>query len=266
MKPLKIVFILFAGLIIISSFDHYASPKRGNINFSRGENLTYRLHYGFINAGVADINIDPKLYKVNGKICYYMNVFGRSVGAFDFGMKIRDYFGAYIDTSSLLPAKSYRKLREGKYRYHEVVFYDQKNKKIDIDIEGKGKKKINLKHSKTLDIVSGYYYLRALPFEKYHKNDTISLHAFLEDEFYEFKIRYIGKEVLKTKFGKINTLVLSPIMPENSLFDGENSIRVWLSDDKNRIPIKASASMFLGAVELDLKSYRGVRYPLNVKK
>ena len=44
-------------------------------------------------------------------------------------------------------------------------------------------------------------------------------------------------------------------MPENSLFDGENSIRVWISDDINKVPLKIKANMFVGAVEVDIESF-----------
>ncbi len=83
----------------------------------------------------------------------------------------------------------------------------------------------------------------------------IELDAFFEDEVYDFKIRIVGREEVKTKLGKIRSIVISPIMPENSLFDGENSIRVWISDDINKVPLKIKANMFVGAVEVDIESF-----------
>ena len=60
---------------------------------------------------------------------------------------------------------------------------------------------------------------------------------------------------MKTKLGTIRAIVLSPIMPENGLFDGENSIKVWISDDQNKVPLKVKAQMFVGAVEVDIQAY-----------
>jgi hypothetical protein len=96
--------------------------------------------------------------------------------------------------------------------------------------------------------------------------DTIKLKAFFEDKLYDFKIKYLGKVKLNTKFGSIQSIKLTPIMPDNDLFDGENSIRVYLSDDKNKVPLKIQADMFVGAVEVDLKSYSGLRHTINFKK
>ncbi len=84
-------------------------------------------------------------------------------------------------------------------------------------------------------------------------------------EVYKMKIVYRGKARVKTKFGKVSAYVISPVMPKNKLFDGENSIRVWLSDDGNRIPLKIQADMFVGAVEVDLKGYKGLRNPTQLK-
>jgi hypothetical protein len=51
-------------------------------------------------------------------------------------------------------------------------------------------------------------------------------------------------------------------MPENSFFDGENAIRLWVSDDANRVPVKCSAELAVGSVDLDITKYQGTRAPL----
>ena len=46
---------------------------------------------------------------------------------------------------------------------------------------------------------------------------------------------------------------------------GPDAFGSWISDDKNRIPLKAEVAMFVGNVELDIKEHKGLRYPLNKK-
>ena len=106
------------------------------------------------------------------------------------------------------------------------------------------------------DLVSGYYYLRTLNFDKLKEGDILTIDAFFDDEIYDFQIRFLGRESVKTKLGQIKSIVLSPIMPENSLFDGENSVKVWISDDSNKVPLKIKAEMFVGAVEIDIVKYK----------
>jgi hypothetical protein len=78
------------------------------------------------------------------------------------------------------------------------------------------------------------------------------------------KVIYTGKETIQTSIGKIPCLRIRPVMPKNSLFDGENSILCWISDDKNRIPIRLQAKMFIGNTGLELIRFRGLRNPLKI--
>jgi hypothetical protein len=66
--------------------------------------------------------------------------------------------------------------------------------------------------------------------------------------------------------GRVRALVFRPVMPKNKLFDGENSVTAWFSDDKNRIPLKIDAEMFVGSAGVELTSYKGLRNPLNIVK
>src|SRR5690606_6434516 len=152
--------------------------------------------------------------------------------------KIRDNWGAYVDTAALLPHQGYRNIEEGRYRKYEIVDFDHTNdqaKMTWLDKETKKPKETKLfdTPNNILDMVSGYYYLRTLNFSRYKPGDVISIDAFFDEEVYDFKIRYTGKTKLKTAVGEINAILLTPVIPENKLFNGENAIQVWVSDDSN---------------------------------
>jgi hypothetical protein len=263
----KLIYVGF--LIIFSGFVKSGTVKKSGADmFRQGEKLEYRVHYGFINAGEATIQVHPELYKVNNKMCYKATCFGRSSGAFDLALKIRDTWGSYMDTSELLPQRSYRDITEGNYKLKEGVYFNHPKGIADAERERKGEK---TKYTYEVpfgvqDIVSGFFFLRKIDYNTLKVGDTIKMDAFFEDKLYDFQIKYLGKCKLNTKFGNISSIQLTPIMPGNDLFNGENSIRVWLSDDKNKIPLKIEADMFVGAVEIDLKSYQGLKNPINFKK
>ncbi len=229
--------------------------------FTKGEYLQYRLHYGVISAGEAEITVDPKLYKVNDRICYHTNVNGYTTGTFDLFLRIRDKFGAYIDTSAIVPQKGYRFIQEGNFKMRDITRYDHVNNLAYPDVEGKEKKTYKIPDN-VQELVSGYYYLRTIDYNKMQIGDTIKMNAFYEDSTYKFNLKYLGKTNISTKIGKFKAILLSPIMPENRLFKGENSIKFYISDDKNRIPLKVKAEMFVGAVEVDIKDYKGTRHPI----
>ncbi|TRX56232.1 DUF3108 domain-containing protein [Fulvivirga sp. M361] len=262
MKTVRSVIALFILLVFVSGDEirnGYRSVK--NRSFQSGEVLTYKVHYGFISAATAELTISDKLYRLNDRKCYKIEVMGRSVGMFDLFLRIRDTWGTYLDTSAIITHKFYRKIEEGKYRKNEVVEFDHEShmaysKSFD-------NRKQQWKPTKTFevpdnvqDLVSAYYYIRTLNFKELKEGEIISIDTFFDEELYDFSIKFVGREVVKTKLGKIRSLVLSPIMPENSLFDGENAIRFWISDDVNKVPLKVKAELLVGAVEIDIQSFK----------
>ena len=76
------------------------------------------------------------------------------------------------------------------------------------------------------------------------------------------KVRYQGKDEIKTKFGRIKVLKLNPIMPNNKFFKGENSINIWVSDDVNKVPVKVKVDLWIGSLDMDIKSYKGLQSEL----
>lgn len=247
--------------LLLFGFRQDTPADTGNrLVFGTGEVITYRVHYGFINAAEARMEISNDIHYISGRPCMKIDIYGNSTGMFDLFTRIRDNWGTYLDTAHIRPMRFYRKLEEGRYRKNEIVNFDH-GKRIAVTHEysfkqGQWKPPVsNEIPLNSQDLVSSYYYLRTLDFSKNKPGDILSLNAFFDEEVYDFKIRFVGREEVKTNLGVIRSIVLSPIMPENSLFDGENSIKVWISDDINKVPLKIKASMFVGAVEVDIETF-----------
>lgn len=275
MNRIKYMLLLGTAFLLLASFSYQTLVNdqqeilSSQKAYGPDEVLEYRLHYGFITAGEARIEMYPQLYTVNNKICYKATIFGRSTGAFGVAMKINDTWGSYIDTASHIPQRNYRDLTEGNYRLKEYVQFDHKAKKVSVERSGADGVKEEFKYdipSSVQDLVSGAYYLRTVDFNKLQIGQTVSVPAFFEDQVYQFTVRYQGKDKIKSDFGKINAIRLTPVMPENEVFDGGNSISVWISDDKNKIPIRMEAQMFVGKVAVDLKHYEGLKNPIQFSK
>jgi len=244
-----------------------SNPKLNveNYAFSKGERLEYRVHFGFINAGEGVMHVGEQLYKINGKPCYRIEVNGKTIGSFDLFLRIRNSWGSYVDTNNYLPQKSFRSIQEGNYKRLEETYFDYEKKIARLEV--KDKQEVQVKIPDVLhDMVSGYYNLRLQNYDHMKSGDTLFLKGILEDKVYDFKIKYLGKYWLKTKYGHIKTLLLKPIMPDNALFDGENPISLWISDDANKIPLKCKAELVVGAVELDLKGMSNLRHGLKFNK
>jgi hypothetical protein len=266
---------LFFGLIFFVLLAGFASeqveiyPPVKNKSFQKGEVIKFKMTFGIFTVGKGSAEIQPNYFKVNNRDCYKVDVYGKTVGMVDWVADVDDQWGAYIDTAALIPHMFYRRIRESNYKKDEQTHFNHESKKIEVKVvdnkTGKFKEsKFYDAPPQVRDMVAGFLYLRVMDLSKTKIGDTILVTGFFEDEFYKMHIIYNGKATVKTKVGKINTLVFKPVMPKNQIFDGENSITAYFSDDKNRIPVKINAEMFIGSAGVELIEYSGLRNPLNI--
>lgn len=274
-----VALVVFIGVIsgfVTPTYDGYRTIK--NNVFNPGEHIEYIAHYGPINAGSASVDVSKKLYYLNGRLCYRVDILGKSVGAFDAITRIRDTWRSYIDTSAFMSHRFYRHIEETDYRRDELTHIEPAKNRATMRYEQwkqkrNGNKEKLEKGNKVVvvprnaqDMISGYYYLRMLDFDAMKPDQIITIPGFLEDKTYNLQIRYKGKGVVKTKFGKIYAHKLVPIMPKNGLFSGEKSIRFWVSDDGNRVPVRIEADLFIGKVVVEIKNFSRLRHKFNFKK
>lgn len=228
-------------------------------SFPKGEVIKYSLHYGFVTAGEATVTTDKKLHQVDNKPCYKVDVHGSTVGMFSLAYKVDDLWRSYIDAEKIYPRKFYRNIKENRYRKVETTLFDDKNQKATVTWLNNEKKKEKRKYDipkETQDMISGYFFLRTIDYNKYKKGDVIKIKSFFQDKIYDFKVVYEGKETVKTKLGKFSAFKMTPMMPENKLFSGENAITFWMSNDSNKVPLKIRAKMFVGAIEVEITEYK----------
>jgi hypothetical protein len=116
------------------------------------------------------------------------------------------------------------------------------------------------------DVISAVYCARNIDFNKYKKDDKIPFKMFLDNEVYDMYIRYLGKEEIKTKYGKFRAIKFKPLLLKGTIFEGGEKMNVWVSDDANRIPLRVESPIVVGSVKMDMMSYRNLRYPLSSLK
>lgn len=225
-----------------------------------GERIEYRVHYGFINAGEAILEIDEDIHTVNQRPCYKIDVFGRTKGFFDMITSVRDNWGTYLDTSAVVSQMFYQTIKEGKYMKKEVIEFDQINNLAVVNRLNKQDSSLIRKDSIDIplniqDIVSGYYYMRTFDYDTMETDQIFTVTGFFDDTTYQVQVKFLGRDQLKTKLGVFDSFIISPIMPKNTFFRGKNPIKAWVSDDKFRIPLKVKAELLIGSLEIDIRSY-----------
>lgn len=225
--------------------------------FKEGEVLSYRLKYGFITAAEATIKVQSSDMKFDGKPTYKLTVDAKTSGTFDIFYKIRDHYDSYIDKTELTPYFYQEDIREASYRRQDKARFYQDTKKV---VANKGT--FYGPTNQTFDLVSAYYFARSLDISKLKLNDSFKLNYFLSDEISSLEIQYVGKETIKTKLGNINCLKFSPSIKPGRIFKKDSKLYLWITDDGNRVPVKAQVEILVGSVTMELRSAEGLKYPI----
>lgn len=251
-------------IVVLSGFAAKESLRTvPNQSFSKGELLKYKVHYGPITAAEAVIDIAPNLHKVNDRPAYKATVYGRTTNSFDLFVKIRDTWQSYIDTAAILPHRSFRNIEEGNYRKRETVDFNHYSNTAQVEWNKRDKKKNQSTHKiphGAQDIVSGFYFLRTLDYDRFKVGDKFSIKGFFDEETFDMVVTYEGRETVNTMSGTYRAIKLVPKMPKNKIFKGEDAITVYLSDDKNKVPVMISANMFVGSVKVDLYEHKNLKH------
>jgi hypothetical protein len=269
--------LLILGVITVILASGFAATRQSKLpymvsrptSFGKGEELEYKVNFGFLSVGKAITRIDDRVHSINSKPCYKIDAFGSTSEWMSWVAKVDDNWGAYLDTTTLSTQIAYRKLKENNYRLDELSSFDHDTHKVTVKVKNKEtgmyeeKNKYDIPNN-AKDLVGGFMLLRQIDFTRLQKGDTVTISGFFEDTSYYLKVMYKGKETIHTKVGKIPCNVMIPIMPDNKLFDGENSITCWISDDGNKIPVKIQAKMFIGHTGLELVSFRGLRNQIKI--
>ncbi len=253
MRVIFTLLFLSLGLINISS----QSLKSGyDLPFRGGEKVIYTLKYGLLVGGEAHIEINTDTYQ--GQKVFHATALGKTVGLVDKLFGVEDIYQSYFDPETNKPYKSIRDIHEGNYeRYNAVTFY---HKDSLVYSQKSGYKKVP---AEIYDMVSALFYIRRLDYSKMKIGDRIKLDTYFDDDLFPFDVRYEGKGEIKTALGKIKCHKLVPVVEPGRIFKNDDDMTVWITDDKNLLPVRIEFDLIVGSVKCDLKEYKNVKYSLN---
>ncbi len=256
----RIIYITLFALLIST-----LSPGQA-VSYKVGENINYTIQYGIITAGVASLEL--KSDTLNGKEVWHSKISAKTTGMAEALFKLIDIYESFIDPVTELPVKSIRNIREGRYRKYNEVLFDHKTRAdsaiLTSDLTG-----IHIAPQGIHDILSCFYYFRnhILPVDSNLKIGELTIiNTWFCDELYPIRLRYIGTDIVKTKAGKIKCYRFNPVTETGRLFKTEEDVSFWFSADKNFLPVKIRFDIFVGAFTVEIVSYDGLMYPLEVKK
>jgi hypothetical protein len=253
-------YILFLLLIVTVSFD---SPQEDA--YDVGEWFKFRIHYGFVNAGYATMEVKDAVVK--NKKTFHVVGKGYTTGMSRFFFKVDDVYESYIDKESGNPLQYVRKINEGGYIKNQEGFFNQSANSILVkDYKNRNEKTFVIPKN-TQDILSAFYYLRNYPnIDKISPGESVLIDMFIDDETTKFKLKFVGREDITTKFGVVSCMIFKPLVQSGRVFKEKESLTVWISDDTNRLPIRIKADLAVGSIKADLDAFRGLNNPFKIKK
>ena len=246
-------------LILFTLLSLSLSAQKIKPAFKAGEWLKFRLHYGFLNASYATLQVKSDV--VDGVPVYHVVGKGKTTGFASLFFKVDDRYESYFGKDDGKPYKFIRKIDEGGYTKDIEIDFDHKND-IAILNDKKNKKKFNFTIQDSIqDLISAFYYMR----NNYEIDDlivgeSIELKMLYDDDgVFKFRLKFLGKEILKTKYGKVECLKFRPYVQSGRVFKEKESLSLWVSNDKNKIPVRMKADLAVGSIKADLDGYNGLK-------
>ena len=240
------------------------SNAQNDMAFKTGEWFKYKLSYsGWFKAGEATVNLNED---VNNNQLLHAKMIGKSTGAVNLFFKVYDRYESYFYKKNIKPYRFIRNINEGGYTKNIEILFDQTTKVAKVN---NFKKKLSNDFSfneNSQDMVSVFYYLRNF-FRKDNldKNNEITIDMFFDSENYSLKIKYLSTEIINTNFGKILCHKIQPYVQSGRVFKKDESLTMWISADKNRIPMRIKADLIVGSIRIDLDSFSNLNHPFEIK-
>lgn len=251
------LFLLTVFLITLTDVKAQELPIKKEPVFQAGEILQYKLRYGIITAAEGTIKVLNSDLKFDDKPTYRLSVDAKTAGTFDIFYKVRDHYDSYIDKDNLTPYFYQENIRESSYKREDKARFYQEGKKV---VSNKGT--FTTPTDQTFDLVSAYYFARSLDISRLKAGEQFKLNYYLGKEISQLQIKYVGKEVIKSKLGNIRCLKFSPSIQPGRIFRKDSALYLWITDDGNRVPVKAQVEIIVGSVTMEIKSAEGLKYPL----
>lgn len=235
-------------------------------HINSGEELTYRIHYGPLNAGFATMTAQHT--QINGVPHLYVEGNGRTTGMVDNLFNVQDVYQSWINLNTALPSAYVRNVKEGKFKQHlEVNFFQNDRYLLIKDLADPQKEVKRVETPPDLqDMLSAFYHLRSLDAAALRVGSIRNLDVWIDDELFPFQLRVDGVEYIDTKFGRLSCLRIIPSVKSGRVFKEKEGVTLWVSNDLNHIPIAVQAKLVVGSLRADLDNYSNVKYPMTFLK
>lgn len=255
---------LVTGLLLLILPLAAWAQNKSHRAFEAGEEVRYKAYYnwGFIwiHAGNVTFSVEKP---GDGELRF--KAYGKSLKSYDWMFKVRDRFQSDARADNLSPLHFIRDTYEGGYAVNNEYTFNHSSRQIytKVDNSKEPYREDTLSFTPPIyDVLTAIYHARNLDFSKYSIDQKIPLSLIIDNEIYDLYLRHQGREEIKVRGGnRYNCIKFSAMLVEGTIFSGGEHLTVWVTDDKNRIPVMVKAKILVGSVKAVLKSTRNLKYP-----
>ena len=194
----------------------------------------------------------PDKQNFAGRICYHVVGSGQSVGAFDWFFKVRDKYESTIDSQAIIPWYFVRRVNEGGYKINQNVTFNHYSDSVISE-----KKTIYMPEN-TQDILSAAYYARTIDFSDAKEGQVFQIQGYIDDQLIPLDIKFAGRENISSKKGTFRCIKFHPMLQKGRVFKESEDMTVWISDDKNHIPVRVQTDILIGSIKMDLVDFQNL--------
>ena len=245
--------LLFIVLIGISNLVF----SQTELPYKVGEYTAYKVSFGAINVGFADLEITESI-QLNNRPVFHIVGKGRTAGFFDWFFKVRDVYETFIDTKTLLPLVFKRVVNEGGHLINQEYRFNHKDSRV-ITKDSSFFIPID-----TQDMLSVFFLARTFKKESIIDRKSFYIPLFMDDANYNLEIKYLANEIIDTKWGKIDCMIFQPKMQEGRVFEDGEKMKIWITDDANHLLLKVETEIWAGTIKAVLEDYKELKHPLSI--
>lgn len=224
--------------------------------YKKAEQITYSVSYGVFRVGDILMETSTGTKQIDNVPCYQVKVSAELSGTTGLLFSIKDSWESSVDTVSLLPYKFSKAQQENKYRKTDYTIFDRVQEKAFVTDTTNPAAPQHRNYpitSNIEDLVSSFFLLRNVPFEKMKVNDTTVIDIFMDDRCYNLRIKLLGEEKIKVRSKKQKAYVVSAAIVG---VESDDQVKGWISTDESRIPLRGKFKLPVSSAELELKDYK----------
>ena len=246
-----------------------AQCKINNTFFQAGEELTYDLYYkyGLVNTKAGTSSLKTTAEKFNNTDAYKMTLLAQSSGTARKLFSLNDTLTCYT-TKDLVPLAYLKNAREGKSHTVERVIYTYGSQGISLNTRrvknGEFRFEETIKANTCIyDMMSVVFYARTLNYTGMKKGDTSKADFISGRKKVNMVIEYGGIETVEANNNnKYSCIKLILSIMDDAFSDKKEAMRVYITNDDNRLPVRLDSKLNIGSTRAILKSYKGNIHPV----